>query len=200
MKEKLWAKEVTERIHSYLKSISDKYAADVAQKLCYANEVLQYHGDNAECKETKFETDILIYEWVNEEVWKPRVVIETKIGSVTTHDAITYSKKAQNHRFVHPYLRYGMFIGNMGKSGVPARLLRHGEGFDFMISWEGYKSNKTEWEILCEIIESEINASQTLEDVLFNNRSRDRKKYIAYHRPLVKKPNEELGSDCSYPS
>ena len=30
--------------------------------------------------------------------WKPRVVVEAKLGSITTHDAITYNQKAATHR------------------------------------------------------------------------------------------------------
>ena len=36
---------------------------------------------------------------------KPRVVVEAKLGSITTHDAITYSQKAAVHRSV--ILTYG---------------------------------------------------------------------------------------------
>lgn len=185
MREVDWARSVTERIHAYVKTLSDKYAADVGQKLCYANEVRQYRNAIAECQEVNFETDILLYEWVDDEVWKPRVVIETKIGGVTTHDAITYSKKAHNHRAVHPFLRYGMFMGNMRAGGVPARVLRHGENFDFMISWESFEPQTKEWDTLCKILKSEIEASQIVESALFNNRSKDRERYFAYHKPLV---------------
>ena len=185
MREEDWARSVTERIHGYVQTLSGNYAADVEQKLCYANEVRQYRNKTAECQEINFETDILVYEWVDDEVWKPRVVIEAKVGGVTTHDAITYSKKAQSHRAVHPFLRYGMFLGNIGDGGVPARVLRHGENFDFMISWSSFEPNKTEWDALCGILKSEIEASKVVEEVLFNNRAKDRNRYFAYHRPLV---------------
>ncbi len=45
--------------------------------------------------------------------WKPRVVVEAKLGKVTTNDAITYSQKASTHRAVHPYLRYGIMLGDL---------------------------------------------------------------------------------------
>lgn len=184
-KETKWAKSVADEIHNHLQSISPKYAADVAQKLCYANEVRQYIDGVAECIETKFETDILIYERIDDERWTPRLVIETKVDSVTTHDAITYSKKAKNHRVVHPFLRYGIFIGGMGNCGVPARLLRHGEALDFMIAWKALKPTKEERQVLLSIIASEIETSQCIEKALYNNRNKERDKVTAYHRPLV---------------
>ena len=184
-KETKWAKMVAAEIHSHLQNISPKYAADVAQKLCYANEVRQYTNDVAESIETKFETDILIYEWIDDATWTPRVVVETKVDSVTTHDAITYSKKAQNHRVVHPFLRYGMFIGSIGNGGVPARLLRHGEAFDFMIAWKDLNPSKDEKQGLFDIIASEVETSKRVEKALYNNRSKARHKVTAYHRPLV---------------
>ncbi|MCD9498846.1 hypothetical protein [Photobacterium carnosum] len=185
MRETKWARQVTAEIHDYVQSISPRYTADVAQKLCYANEVRQYKNGVAESIETKFETDILIYEWIDDETWTPRVVVETKVESVTTHDAITYSKKAQSHRVVHPFLRYGMFIGGIGSSGVPARLLRHGEAFDFMIAWKDLKPTDKEKQVLFGILASEIEASKQVEQILYNNRNKERMKFSAYHRPLV---------------
>lgn len=184
-KEAKWAREIVVEIHDFLQTISPKYAADVAQKLTYANEVRQYKNLTPDSIETKFETDILIYEWIDDKTWTPRVVIETKVDSVNTHDAITYSKKAQNHRFVHPYLRYGMFIGGIGAGGVPTRLLRHGEAFDFMIAWKDLKPSGEEKQVLFDILASEVEASKKLEGILYSNRSKDRKKFTAYHRPFV---------------
>lgn len=116
--------------------------------------------------------------------WKPRVVIETKLKSVTTHDAITYSQKAQAHKNVHPYLRYGILIGNRESSPLPGRLFRHGQNFDFMLSWKTLHADKHEMKRLIEIINMEIQSSKTLDEILFNSRSKERDKYTALHRPL----------------
>jgi hypothetical protein len=62
--------------------------------------------------------------------WVPRVVVEFKLGSVTTHDALTYLAKAATHKNVHPYLRYGIIIGGLD-GPVPKRLVRHGHSFVF---------------------------------------------------------------------
>jgi hypothetical protein len=51
-----------------------------------------------------YQTDLLISERLDDgEDWTPRVVVEFKLGSVTTHDALTYSAKAATHKNVHPY-------------------------------------------------------------------------------------------------
>ena len=86
-----------------------------------------------------YETDILVGEHITDQIWKPRIIIEAKIGRITTHDAITYSRKALTHKNVHPYLRYGILIGNRSHHPLPGRLFRHGENFDFMQSWISYK-------------------------------------------------------------
>ncbi|GAB4286004.1 MAG: hypothetical protein Kow0081_4020 [Candidatus Dojkabacteria bacterium] len=67
--------------------------------------------------------------------------IEAKINSVTTHDAITYSQKAQTHKNVHSYLRYGILIGNRKDYALPGRLFRHGQHFDFMLSWKSFEGD-----------------------------------------------------------
>lgn len=71
-----------------------------------------------------FQTDILI-----EKGDIPLVVIELKAGSFSTHDVITYSWKAQRHKQVYPYLRYGFAV--IGVEALGKRFITHNEGFDF---------------------------------------------------------------------
>jgi hypothetical protein len=82
-----------------------------------------------------FEQDILIYQDPSAQPGHnlvPRVVAEVKFNSVTTHDAIVYSEKARRIRTVYPYLRYGLILGGLEK--IPGRVLRLGEGFDFIFA------------------------------------------------------------------
>lgn len=62
----------------------------------------------------------------------PRVVIELKFGGVTTHDTIVYSEKARRIKAVYPFVRYGLVLGHHKK--VPARVLRLGTEFDFIVA------------------------------------------------------------------
>ena len=71
-----------------------------------------------------FQTDILI-----EKGDIPLVVVELKAGSFSTHDVITYSWKAQRHKQVYPYLRYGFVV--VGVEALGKRFITHNEGFDF---------------------------------------------------------------------
>ncbi len=81
---------------------------------------------------TGFEQDVLLYERVSGQTCiVPRVAVEVKLGSVTTHDAIVYSEKARRLRNVYPYLRYGFLVGDL--SSLPGRLLRLGIDFDFIM-------------------------------------------------------------------
>ena len=114
-------------------------------------------------------------------------MIETKIRNVTTHDVITYSKKAANHKAVHPYLRYGIFIGKM--EHIPGRLIRHGKNFDFMLSWPSFKPSAQEENSLMKLIKKEVEASINLDEIM-ERRSVDKKyqQYTLLHRPLVLEP------------
>ena len=85
MKETEWAKSVAEKLDSNLSG----FRAVAGKRLTYANEITEYHENGASYNEMLYETDILIYETLGVNNWKPRVVIETKIKSVSTHDAIT---------------------------------------------------------------------------------------------------------------
>ena len=186
MTEKEWVKSIIADIEKMLRQTDDNIRVVDGHRLSYANEVLTYGKDNKpdEQKSIGYETDILVYEQLDDTTWKPRVVIETKLGSVTTHDAITYSQKAQTHKYVHPYLRYGILIGDREHHPLPGRLFRHGQHFDFMLSWKSFRADKKEMKRLVEIVNDEIQASKTLDEILFNSRSKDRDKFTSLHRPL----------------
>ena len=144
MNEREWVKSIIEEIEKSLKPFNSKLRVTDGLRLPYASEVLSYNDNEPEHQNfIGYETDILIFEQIDETRWKPRIIVEAKINSVTTHDAITYSQKAQSHKNVHPYLRYGILIGNRKDYPLPGRLFRHGQHFDFMLSWKslGYIQN-----------------------------------------------------------
>lgn len=185
MNEQEWVKTIIGKIEKSLKPFNSNLRVTDGLRLPYANEILTYNDDKPEQQNfIGYETDILIFEQIDESRWKPRIIIEAKINSISTHDAITYSQKAQTHKNVHPYLRYGILIGNRKDSPLPGRLFRHGQHFDFMLSWKLFEGNKSEWDTLIEILKLEYEASLTLDEIIFNSRSRDRKKFTSLHRPL----------------
>jgi hypothetical protein len=106
------------------------------------------------------------------------------LKKVTTHDALTYSAKASSHRAVHPYLRYGFLAGGRTDYALPARLIRHGQQFDFMISWNEMKASPTEWKSFCSLIVEEAEASRKMQLLLTDNRSVNRIKHSNIHKPM----------------
>lgn len=187
MTEVEWAETIKDLINSFLPK--SKYSATTGKRLIYANEIEKYNVDGEinipQYNTMSYETDILIQENTSESEFIPRVVIETKVDTVTTHDAITYSNKSKNHKSVHPYLRYGILIGNHSNKHIPGRLIRHGENFDFMMSCANYELSQLESDTLKKIITLEITASQTLTSLVFNTRVKDKQRIFALHRPLV---------------
>ncbi len=181
-------KDFTEIVANILtENLSNKYSVEKEKGLLYAHEVREYEESGTPLtRPKKYRTDLLISERVGR-VWKPRVVVEVKFGKVTTHDAITYSKKAVAHKSVHPHLRYGFFVGNFKQSGLPGRLLWHGEHFDFMLSWRNTKPADYEKATLIKIIKEEIRSAQHLEEMFFDSQKKDRKQYYAIHKPLIAK-------------
>jgi hypothetical protein len=151
----------------------------------YDKEVTRYQGDDAIDHHTmSYQTDILITEESADDSWLPRLIIEAKIRRVTTHDAITYSQKASTHKTIHPYLRYGIILGKQEHYPLPGRLFRHGAHFDFMLSFEDYEPTEVELIRLRDVVQKEIEASRTLEEMIFKSRSPDRERYTFLYRPL----------------
>jgi len=195
MNEIQWAKTVQELVSKFF---AEKYPhLDILQgaNLPYANEVIEYQDTEPIVKAIAYETDLLVIEKSSSGNWKPRVVIECKIDSVTTHDAIIYSEKSFAHKRVYPYLRYGILVGNRKHYPLPGRLFRHGLYFDFMASWVGFNSTKVERDDLLNIILDEVEASQNLEGMLFQSRKSGRKRYVILHKPLRLKESSNLSDD-----
>ena len=150
----------------------------------------EYNGKNHpkhDFSSHKYKTDLLIFEHKNENLYKPRIVIEIKRG-ITTHGAITYSQKAISHKSVHPYLRYGMLIKS--PAGIPSRLFWHGSCFDFMFSWNEYNPKEKELDDLTGLIKEELKNSEKIEKMIYNNRKKTSEHYYMIHRSLSIVPNK----------
>ena len=183
MTEKQWVETIKEYLQSI--NLSDNINIDTLAKLPYAYEILEYNNDFKPTKDNSmpFETDMLIYEEING-VIKPRIIIEAKLESITTHDAITYSYKAQNHKSITPFIRYGIIIGNRKHYPLPGRLFRHGTNFDFMISFQEEELNPIEKSTFQDLLKKELLYSKQLEEIFLNSRSSNREHYFVLQKEL----------------
>lgn len=183
MNEKEWVQSIIPAIEKGLKMKYNEIFIQEAFKLPYAYEVKSYtEKEPNEPVCSRFETDILIGE-MKDGTWIPRVIIEAKLESVTTHDAITYSQKAMAHKNVHPYLRYGIIIGKI--PNIPGRLIRHGQNFDFMLAVEGYKPSPARLNTIVELLQDEVETSRRIENMIYDSRSKSKAELMVLHRPLV---------------
>lgn len=112
------------------------YRTHIGKPLLYrievdgSGEVTPKHADNPKLQRNyAFQTDILI-ERTSPSL--PMVVIELKYGAFSTHDILTYSAKAVEHKRIYRYLRYGFIVIGLDRLG--RRLLTHNQGFDFAIA------------------------------------------------------------------
>mgnify|MGYP001163264412 CR=1 FL=1 len=182
MRENEWTNSIKELLQQA--NLGDDIYFDTLNKVPYAQEIRSY-GINFEAEQLNmivFETDLLVYEKNN--VIKPRIIIESKINSVTTHDSITYSYKAQTHKNVTPYLRYGIMLGNRNHYPLPGRLYRHGTNFDFMISFKEFILSDDEKDTFIDLIRKEISYAKKIEEMIYSSRSRDRKHYYLLQKDL----------------
>jgi hypothetical protein len=110
-----------------------------------------------------FQTDLCIFEDKTSDISIPRVVIEFKT-KITTHDILTYSAKATQHKQIYPYLRYGILAS--GEKVVPGRVFTHNKSLDFFVSVEGLEETDLE-AFLESLFKSEVASSKCLEDIAF---------------------------------
>lgn len=184
MKETEWVEIVADRLRKAISRRRNRLEIKTGVRLAYGHEITCYEGSEPSVRTSLFQTDMLVVEIVKGEIWRPRVVVEAKIDTVTTHDAITYCQKAIAHQNVHPYLRYGIMLGNRGTFPLPGRLFRHGSHFDFMFSFRKYKPTTTELSTFSALINREVAASEMLERILYDSRKRGRDRYTLFHRRL----------------
>lgn len=204
MNEKSWSNSLVGKIQKavdQLPSNESKLVVKDGERLPYAYEILKYTDQEPKTvTKTAYETDLLIYEQWPDGAWKPRLIIEVKINGINTHDAITYSQKASAHKTVHPYLRYGILLGNRKHYALPGRLFRHGAYFDFMLSWKTFTPSAEEFKDLIYLVRSEIKTSRHLEEIVFDSRKQNRKRHTFFHRPLELKEEKPLSSRKRKPS
>lgn len=122
MRENDWTRSICELLEEQY--LGENIYIETFRKIPYALEVECFSEEWAidEYNRTLFETDMVIYEKVGNKI-KPRVIVESKVETVTTHDAITYSNKANYHKNVMPFVRYGIMCGNRGDYPLPADCL-----------------------------------------------------------------------------
>jgi hypothetical protein len=139
-----------------------KRGANLLYELPLNNKLELYFPDlkNPKRGSSAFQTDICVFEKTNS-IEYPRVVIEFKT-KITTHDIITYSYKAGQHKRIYPGLRYGLLASEIDK--IPNRFFIHNENIDFLIAAKNYKEKKLKI-MIKELIEKEVETSKTLEKI-----------------------------------
>jgi hypothetical protein len=179
-----WVELIAEAVGPKLVHTDESLTAKTQFKIPYGYEIRVY-GEKPEAEAISFATDFIVLEGYGESSWKPRVVVEAKVGSITTHDAITYSQKAAHHKSVFPYLRYGIMLGNRQHYPLPGRLYRHGTQFDFMISFKEQEPSPKELQAFRSLLQEEVTASRQLENMIYENRKRGRDHHTLLHRKLM---------------
>lgn len=178
MGENQWTQSICSMLRE--QGLGENIEIDVLQKIPYAFEISSFDEEwgisSDSFDETSFQTDMVVYEKQDGKII-PRVIIEAKVGTVSTHDAITYSHKAMQHKNVIPFVRYGIMLGARETYPLPGRLFRHGTNFDFLFSFVGSVPTEKEMMAFVGALKKEIIYSRQIEEILSNSRSRNRKRY-----------------------
>ncbi len=152
---------------------NSQYEVKTHQNLIYkviVNPQGEYEPEKAEAPirgNYAFQTDLLI---MKKSKQLPLVVIETKYNGFSTHDILTYSTKAQKHKEIYPYLRYGLVVG--GINVIQNRFFTHNIGFDFALALK--RINALSLNKLVMIIRDQINNAEMILDILTEkNRTRN---------------------------
>lgn len=118
------------------KEFKKEYTVKCKYNICYMAKILGYNTDGipvfeeADGKKYKYQTDICIFK-KQKDLLIPIIIIETKLRTYTTHDVITYCKKASDHKRFHNNLKYGFVVMNPEEECFKSRFFAHNDSFDF---------------------------------------------------------------------
>ena len=163
---------------------NSKYEVSCFEKVPYSLYVKGYEEDKINLEVMKYEVDLVIKEKRGNDLI-PRLIIESKYKSISTHDVITYGNKAKAHKEVFSGLRYGLMVGNSKEKNVPSRLVHHGNEFNFMIMFDSDKPNDKEWNIFVSIVKKKLESANKFENIIRDRRKKDKDRYFCIERDLI---------------
>lgn len=180
-KEDLWTIKICDLLKQELDTT--KYDVVCFERIPYSVSINNYSKNNANIDVKRYEVDLLIKE-KKDSYSIPRLIIESKYGKITTHDAITYSNKAKAHKELYNGLRYGLMIGNSEEKGITPRIVNHGSNFDFMFVFQNETPTKQEWETFVNVIKRNLDISNKLENMVIDKGKKDRKIYYCIEKNM----------------
>ncbi len=147
-----------------------KKKANILYELFFNNnlELQPKEFDHPTRGRSAFETDISIFENISNKTsgLYPRVIIELKT-TITTHDIITYSEKAQRHKMIYPGLRYGIVASNISK--ISTKFFIHNTHLDFVVAAKNFLDEGRLDALVDKLINEEITLSNKMEGLLMKN-------------------------------
>ena len=162
-------KEIAERLKRLLDArLTSKYATSTGKAILYKigvdglGNIKPGTGSGPMRGHYAFQTDLLI-ERKSPSV--PMVAAELKYGGFSTHDVITYSAKAVQHKSIYPYLRYGFIV--IGANKLGRRFLTHNQGFDFALAVPQLAAHEEE---LVELMRRQITSAECIRAVMQTER------------------------------
>ncbi|MGC8663944.1 MAG: hypothetical protein ACP5TX_06060 [Thermoplasmata archaeon] len=102
------------------------------------------------------------------------VVVELKTGeSFTTHDVMIYSRKAQIHKIVYPWLRYGLVW--FSNKPINRRFFKYNEFMDFAGGISQMEVDKMEgkWRVLIDIISKQLEVAMIMQKLFLGEDKND---------------------------
>lgn len=157
--------------------INERLPDDV---VCKSHERVVYnlrYSNGEDTRTNTFQTDLALFQ-----DGQPRVIIEVKRDSASTHDLLAYDQKAERHKRVYPSLRYGMLL--VETSGLTKKYLWHSNDIDFFYFSDREMDDAEdiadrELDEIAALVEEILEASQGIEGVL-NGET----KPMVCHKPL----------------
>ena len=176
-----WTMKICDKLKDELDN--NKYEISCFDKVPYSVYIEDYKNEEEKIKYRKYEVDLVIKEKRGKNL-VPKVIIESKYNTYSTHDVITYSIKAKAHKELYNGLKYGFMIGNCNEKSIKSRSLSHGENFDFMFVFSDELPTDKEWNLFVNVIKRNLDSSNKYENIISDRNKKDKNNYICIEKQL----------------
>ncbi len=174
-----WTMKICDKLKDELDN--NKYEISCFDKVPYSVYIEDYKNEEEKIKYRKYEVDLVIKEKRGKNL-VPKVIIESKYNTYSTHDVITYSNKAKAHKELYNGLKYGFMIGNSNEKSIKSRLLSHGENFDFMFVFSEELPTDKEWNLFVNVIKRNLDSSNKYESIISDRNKKDKNNFICIEK------------------
>ncbi len=183
-----WVRSLVQGMNDAIASafpMGEPLEAEAYKRIASGYEIIDYGVKLVRHHSVLQKVDLLVSERIHDDRWTPRIAIECLTGDPQSRTALALHGRASQLKAVNPSMRFGAFVGGFAGPGLPLRLAKSCPALDFIAVWNETMPTREQWARIAAIIAAEVEASRTLEGLIFKQTKRVSGPLQFLHRGLT---------------